>query len=92
MHSVRCLTLLAFVSVTGASAQESRPVEPGTRLRVTRTAVAEPVVGTFASWEAEQLILDIGEGGRLTVPLDQLRVSFMPQGDGRFALGLSVAF
>ncbi len=26
------------------------------------------------------------------VPLDQLRVSFVPQRDGRFALGLSVAF
>ncbi len=26
------------------------------------------------------------------VPLDQLRVSFMPQRDGRFAFGLSVAF
>jgi hypothetical protein len=26
------------------------------------------------------------------VPLDRLRVSFAPQRDGRFALGLSVAF
>ena len=166
MRSVRCLTLLVFVSVTGASAQDSRTVEPGARMRVARTTAAEPVVGNLASWEGEQLILEVG-GERLTlvagsitklevsngqkthalvglgigavvgavfgavwcgsatcdqtakaaaifalpgaligvlvgaaiktekweeVSLDQLRVSFVPQRDGRFGLGLSVAF
>ena len=161
------LLFLAVAPLSVGNAQDARPVEPGARLRVTRTADAEPVVGVLASLEGERLILDIGEGRRLTlaagsitkleassgqksnallglgigavvgaiggvvycknavcdqeakaaaifslpgaligvligaaiktekweeVPLDQLRVSFVPQRDGRFGLGLSVAF
>ena len=160
------LLFLAVAPLSVGNAQDSRPVEPGARLRVTRTTGAEPVVGNLASWEGEQLILEVG-GRRLTlaagsitkleassgqksnallglgigavvgaiggvvycknavcdqeakaaaifslpgaligvlmgaaiktekweeVPLDQFRVSFVPQRDGRFAIGLSVAF
>ena len=66
-HISLLVVVLAVTPLTDIRAQDSPPVEPGARLRVTRTTGAEPVVGVLASLEGERLILDIGEGRRLTL-------------------------
>jgi len=60
---------------------ESRLGEGGMAAGALLGTVTGLVVGTITSGERWE-----------EVPLDQLQVSFVPQRDGRFALGLSVRF
>ncbi len=52
------LAVLAFTPLTGTTAQERPPVEPGARIRITAPSVfSDRIVGTVVSWESEQLVL-----------------------------------
>ena len=74
--SIIPLAVLAFTPLHSAMAQvQQPPVERGARIRIRVTAPSElsdrDIVGTVASWESEQLVLD-ALSGTLTFPIDSI--------------------